>query len=100
MNPLEAYRNQLIKLCEEHEVESLYLFGSYSKNQQHVKSDIDLLVAFKNIPIDRYTDHYFTLHEKLEKLVGRPIDLITVNMLGNPYFMESVENTKQLLYAA
>ncbi|TNF26312.1 MAG: nucleotidyltransferase domain-containing protein [Bacteroidetes bacterium] len=100
MEPLSEYREALTGLCREHEVESLFVFGSQATGHADAGSDIDLLVAFKEMPVDRYTDHYFELHEKLEKLFGKPIDLLTVNMLGNPYFIESVERTKQLLYAA
>ena len=100
MDLLSQYRTELTQLCQEHEVQSLYLFGSHAVGNAKNDSDIDLLVAFEDIPIDRYTNHYFELHEKLEKLFGKPIDLLTVNMLGNPYFIESVESTKQLLYAA
>ncbi len=100
MDLLPQHRNELTRLCQEHEVKSLYLFGSQAQGNAKDDSDIDLLVAFEDIPIDRYTDHYFELHEKLEELFGKPIDLVTVNMLGNPFFIESIESTKQLLYAA
>jgi len=50
--------------------------------------------------IEEYTDSSFDPHEDSEKLFERPIDLVTVNSLSNPYFIESVENTKRLLYAA
>lgn len=100
MTLLSKYTDELNKLCQEHEVSSLYVFGSYATGNQNDLSDIDLLVAFKDIPLDRYTDHYFELHEKLEQLFGKPIDLLTVKSLSNPYFIQSVEETKQLLYAA
>jgi len=100
MDFLQPYRKELFRLCQEHEVKSLHLFGSQAQGRATDSSDIDLLVAFNEMPIDRYTDHYFELHEKLEELFGKPIDLVTVNMLANPYFIEAVENTKQLLYAA
>ncbi|MCF8461507.1 MAG: nucleotidyltransferase domain-containing protein [Flavobacteriales bacterium] len=97
---LSEYSQELNDLCKAHEVSLLYVFGSYATGNQNTESDIDFLVAFKDIPLDRYTDHYFELHEKLEQLFGRPIDLLTVNSLSNPYFIQSVEETKQLLYAA
>jgi predicted nucleotidyltransferase len=100
MTFLSKYTDELNDLCQAHEVSSLYVFGSYATGNQNDLSDIDLLVAFKDIPLDRYTDHYFELHEKLEQLFGKPIDLLTVNSLSNPYFIQSVEETKQLLYAA
>jgi hypothetical protein len=64
------------------------------------KSDIDILISFKDISIEKYTDNYFELHYKLEELFNRKIDLLTENSLSNPYFIESIEETKQLLYAA
>jgi len=98
--PLSEYSQELNNFCEAHEVSSLYVFGSYATGNQNAQSDIDFLVDFKDIPLDRCTDHYFELHEKIEQLFGRSIDLLTVNSLSNPYFIQSVEETKQLLYAA
>ena len=39
------------------------------------------------------------MHYNPPKL-GRKVDLLTENSLSNPYFIESIEETKQLLYAA
>jgi len=39
------------------------------------------------------------MHYKLEELFGRKIDLITEKSLSNPCFIESIEETEQLLYA-
>jgi len=63
-------------------------------------SDIDLLISFDNLSIDEYTDNYFDLHYKLENLFKREIDLLTDKSLSNPYFIQSLEQTKQLIYAA
>ena len=97
INKLEALK----ALCKEHDVKEMYVFGSASTGKFHNESDIDILISFKeNISIEKYTDNYFDLHEKLEKLFNRKIDLVTENSLSNPYFIENVEETKQLLYAA
>ena len=45
-----------------------------------------------------YADNYFALVENLEKLLVKPIDLITDKSLTNPYFIESVDKTKILLF--
>lgn len=47
-----------------------------------------------------YADRYFGLLEGLEQLFGRPVDLVVASAIRNPYFRESVERTKALLYAA
>jgi uncharacterized protein len=87
-------------LCEEYDIKTMYVFGSACTNKFTEKSDIDILISFKDITIDKYTDNYFELHYKIEALFNRKIDLLTENSLSNPYFIESIEETKQLLYAA
>ena len=78
----------------------MYVFGSAVTPDFNESSDVDILISFKDIPYDKYTDNYFELHEKLQELFNRKVDLITERSLSNPYFIESLERTKQLLYAA
>jgi len=92
--------DDLRKLCQDYDVKTMYVFGSVCTDKFNDKSDIDILISFKDISIEKYTDNYFELHNKLEELFNRKIDLLTENSLSNPYFIESIEETKQLLYAA
>ncbi|MGD8779598.1 MAG: nucleotidyltransferase domain-containing protein [Ignavibacteria bacterium] len=92
--------SDLKALCQTYDVKTMYVFGSACTNKFNDRSDIDILVSFKDISIERYTDNYFDLHYKLEELFNRKIDLLTENSLSNPYFIESVEETEELLYAA
>jgi hypothetical protein len=92
--------DDLKKLCQDYDVKTMYVFGSVCTDKFNNKSDIDILISFKDISIEKYTDNYFELHYKLEELFNRKIDLLTENSLSNPYFIESIEETKQLLYAA
>jgi predicted nucleotidyltransferase len=91
---------ELTDLCLKLDIKSMYVFGSVCTARFNDQSDIDFLISFKEIPIETYTDNYFELHYRLEELFNRKVDLITENSLSNPYFIESVEATKQLLYAA
>jgi predicted nucleotidyltransferase len=97
---IEDKKAELAQLCKIYDVKTMYVFGSVCTDRFNENSDIDILIAFNDIPIDRYTDNYFELHYKLEALLGRKIDLLTENSLSNPYFIESIEETKHLLYAA
>ncbi len=97
---LENKKEALIKLCEQYSIKSMYAFGSVTTDQFNAKSDIDILITFKELPFDQYTDNFFKLHIDLEKLLERKIDLLTERSLSNPYFIESIDQTKQLLYAA
>ena len=89
---------QIRHFCAQHKVKYLYAFGSVCTNNFDASSDIDLLVSFYPMDYADYADNYFELVENLEKLLGRPVDLITNKSLSNPYFIESVEKTKFLLY--
>jgi len=92
--------NEIIRLCVTYDVKNLYAFGSVCNAKFNDLSDIDLLVAFdKNISIEKYTDNYFELHEQLERLFNRKIDLMTDNSLSNPYLIQTIDQTKQLIYA-
>jgi predicted nucleotidyltransferase len=91
---------KLKQICKELDVKTMYIFGSACTDKFTETSDIDILISFKDISIEKYTDNYFELHYKLEALFKRKIDLLTENSLSNPYFIESIEETKQLLYAA
>ena len=90
---------ELGRYCDKYNVKQLYAFGSVCTEKFNDESDIDFLVNFqKNISIEKYTDNYFILHELFEKRLEREIDLLTVNMLANPYFINVMEKTKILIY--
>jgi predicted nucleotidyltransferase len=38
--------------------------------------------------------------DRMEVIVGRPVDLITNRRFRNPYFQQAVEAEKKLIYAA
>ena len=97
---IEDKIDELKEICETYDVKTMYVFGSACTEGFNENSDIDILISFKDISIDKYTDNYFELHYHLQDLFNRKIDLITENSLSNPYFIESIEETKQLLYAA
>ena len=91
--------DKLRELCKRCKVCSLYVFGSINSASFNDESDIDFLIDFlPGISIEEYTDSYFMLRKELELLFNRRIDLVTKRSLSNPYFIESVDNTKRLLY--
>jgi len=85
-------------ICALHNVNSLYVFGSVCTDKFNDKSDIDLLISYKNIDFGDYADTYFELAEEFENIFNRPVDLVTEKSLSNPYFIESVNKSKTLLY--
>jgi predicted nucleotidyltransferase len=98
---IDQHRAELAELCRRYRVVSLSLFGSAVREDfDPQNSDYDFLVDFEALPPGQYADAYFGLLEALGKLLNRPVDLVVASAIKNPYFRESVEQTKALLYAA
>jgi len=97
---LDLHRAELPALCRQYGVDRLELFGSATTAtfDPH-QSDLDFLVQFDANP-SKLFDRYFGLKESLETLYDREVDLVTAGSLQNPYFIEAVKKSRQLLYAA
>lgn len=91
---------ELLKpIFQSHKVEKAYLFGSVTTEKFSAQSDIDLLVTFQdNIDPLEKGELWWSLYDSLRTHFNREIDLITESSLKNPYFIEEVNNTKQLIY--
>jgi uncharacterized protein len=98
MNTLETYAPEIVKLCETHKVKSLYAFGSVLTENFNSESDIDLIVDFANMDVEDYADNYFDLKFSLQDILKRPIDLLEEKAIKNPYFKQSVNSQKLLVY--
>ena len=102
MNPIiEDRAAELAELCLCHKVLRLELFGS-AVTARFVPgvSDLDFLVVFQAVSEEEYVDAFFGLMEGLERLFGMHVDLVVDSAIRNPYFRESVERNKTLIYAA
>jgi uncharacterized protein len=86
------------RLCINHNVKSLFVFGSVCTDKFNDSSDIDLLISFNPMDYGDYADNYFNLADRFEKILHRPVDLLTDKSLSNPFFIDSIKQTKTLLY--
>ena len=93
-NQLDTIRS----LCKRYRVKTLYVFGSVLTPNFDTYSDIDLLVDFLDQDALQYASNYFQFKFELEKLFNRKIDLLEERALKNPYFIENINQKKQLLY--
>ena len=102
MNPLIRDRlDELGGLCAKHGVRRLELFGSAAgESFDPEASDLDFLVEFQDLTPGQYADAYFGLLEGLEGLFNKSVDLVESKAIRNPYFLQAIERTRVLLYAA
>jgi predicted nucleotidyltransferase len=95
---LDNYRDSLPEICQKYRVKTLWAFGSVLTDRFGPDSDVDLIVAFKRMPLLDYADNYYDLMYSLQALFNRPVDLLEEQPIRNPILRRSIENTKQLIY--
>lgn len=98
MNLIEKHNINLKKLCDEHSVSKLYVFGSIVNKKFSKDSDIDFIVTFKPVQLNNYADNYFDFKFSLEDLFKRNIDLLEAKAIKNPFLKQSIDRTKELVY--
>lgn len=98
MNQLEKHASIISQLCESHKVKSLYVFGSVLTDKFNKESDIDLIVDFEPLDVLEYADNYFDLKFALQDALKRPIDLLEEKAIKNPYFRDTLNQQRQLIY--
>jgi len=98
---IESHRAEISEICARFGVRKLELFGSAATGTfDAARSDLDFMVEFDPARRIRPFEQYFGLKEGLEALFGRPVDLVEAGASSNRYFLESVNKSRRLLYAA
>ena len=71
------------------------IFGSYARGDNKKKSDLDILVKFKDqIGLLKLVQ----IEQALSDSLGIPVDLITENALKNPRLIKSIEQDLITIY--
>ncbi|MBI4319965.1 MAG: nucleotidyltransferase domain-containing protein [Chloroflexi bacterium] len=98
---IESKRKELASLCVQYRVRRLEIFGSATGDAfDPDRSDLDFLVEFEAMLPSEHAHCYFSLLEALEALFSRPVDLVEIPAIQNPYFLADIESTRVTLYAA
>lgn len=71
-------QQELIALCQRFDVARLEVFGSAARETgfDAARSDADFLVEFKSTSALAPLERFLGLAEALERLLGRPVDLV------------------------
>jgi uncharacterized protein len=103
MAPLiQQHREEIEALCRRFGVKRLELFGSAASrsNFDPATSDVDFFYVMDHEDRDDLADRYFDFHAALEQTLGRPVDLVSLLDVRNPYFLQVANRHRTLLYAA
>ena len=95
------HADALSRLCGTYGVTCLELFGSATRDDFDLEaSDLDFLVEFAAVHSLGAFDRYFGLKEALEQLFQRPVDLVEVKAIKNPYFRQAIEQDRVMVCGA
>lgn len=100
MNIIDQHSEQIRKLCSDHIVDQMYVFGSVLTKDFNEKSDVDFLVKFGDIDLYDYFENLLNLKENLESTLNRKVDILEIQALKNPYLKKSIDEKKVLIYGS
>ncbi|OGG14063.1 hypothetical protein A3D77_00965 [Candidatus Gottesmanbacteria bacterium RIFCSPHIGHO2_02_FULL_39_11] len=93
-NLIHRHQDEINRVCQEAGIRYLALFGSHAREEAKEKSDVDLLVEFKNTP--GLIEFIQTKHQ-FEKVLKRKVDLVTKKGLSK-YIASYITRDLQKIY--
>jgi uncharacterized protein len=89
------------QICARYGIARLEVFGSAARAVDFVEksSDADFLVEF--LPSTQPgLNEFFGAKAELEKILGHAVDLVQAKAVRNPYVLASINQNRELVYAA
>ena len=87
--------NIIVNTLREYNPEMIGVFGSYARNENTPKSDLDILVRFKSTLSLLQLVHVENL---ISQKLGIKVDLVTEGAVKNKILKESIQNDLQIIY--
>jgi uncharacterized protein len=99
---IELRRAVIAETCRRHQVRRLDVFGSGARGVDFdpSRSDLDFVVEFDTTRGGPTLKTFFSLRNDLAALFGRPVDLVVLGSISNPYINAEIERTREQVYAA
>lgn len=97
---VEDSKPEIGALCKRFGIRRLELFGSAATGAFDAnRSDLDFIVDLGTYERG-VAKRFLAFCAQLEGLVERPVDVITVRQIENPYFRAEVNATRKVIYDA
>jgi predicted nucleotidyltransferase len=91
--------DEIAAFCRRWHIAEFSLFGSVLRDDFGPESDIDALVRYAPEAAWSLWDH-LDAQQELGALLGRKVDLVTVDGLKNPFRRREILSTREVIYAA
>jgi uncharacterized protein len=98
---IEQKRSEIARLCRQHHVRRLEVFGSAARASDFdpERSDADFLVEFEP-ETNPILEAFFGLKDALERLLHRKVDLVEFGAVRNPYVLASINRAREVVYGS
>ena len=90
-------REKIAEFCRRHHIRRLSLFGSVLRDDFGPDSDVDVLVEFETGHVPGLA--FFGMEAELSQILGRKVDLSTLQFLSR-YFRDEILNEAEQQYVA
>lgn len=92
---LLTIKNIISQYFQNQPVLKAWIFGSFARDEETPLSDVDILVEYEpgSVSLLKHT----SIICDLEKLLGRPVDLVQVKLL-RPHILEKIKQDRKLIY--
>jgi predicted nucleotidyltransferase len=87
---------EIRKICQEENVSYLALFGSQARGEAKPKSDVDMLVKFKE-SYDCGVANVIRTEDKLSQLLKKDVDLVPTDSLDK-YIAPYIQDDLKVIY--
>lgn len=86
--------DQIVSFLKDFGAINISVFGSYANDEENEKSDIDLIVEFKNqLSLLKYVE----IEQDLSDYLGIKVDLFTKSSIS-PYIYNKIQNELKVIY--
>lgn len=96
MLTIDKIKAAVARVVQKYGIKEAYLFGSYATGKATEDSDVDILLNKGSITT---FDTYYDCHKSLEEILGKKVDLLTMDGI-NPKFFDLIKDDRIALYAA
>ena len=100
MKLIDQHKAEILKVCDAYRVKELYVFGSVLSDRFSDRSDVDFAVDFGRDDFNGSFQQFMDFKETLETILNRRVDLVPIPSVRNPVFLQTLNKTKQRIYAA
>ncbi len=100
----DEIKSRITPVARKYKLKAVYLFGSYARNEATEDSDVDILIDRQDSLIHGLFE-MGGLYNDLQESVGKEIDLVTTQTLGQkstqqrfPHFVENLKADMVKIY--